>query len=161
MKIYWEKDIYLPLNNHNHKFLMSWKLDTSKTLTIIRKLIEKLQERSPLNDSIVHNYASRSPVEMVLNKEECPLKFKRLIQRLCEMKRISDVDADNSKLQYQEFSKSSNGEYKHYFWDYCKKNNRLDKFLGLYIERTRQICSIFEGTEKSKWKCCKSLRKKA
>ena len=91
MMIYWEKDIYLPLNNHNHKFLMSWKLDTSKTLTVIRKLIEKLQERSPLNDSIVHNYASRSPVEMVLNKEECPLKFKRLIQRLCEMKRISDV----------------------------------------------------------------------
>ena len=115
MMIYWEKDIYLPLNNHNHKFLMSWKLDTSKTLTITRKLIEKLQERSPLNDSIVHNYASRSPVEMVLNKEECPLKFKRLIQRLCEMKRISDVDADNSKLQYQEFSKSSNGDYKHYF----------------------------------------------
>ena len=47
---------------------------------------------------------------MVQNKEECPLKFKRLVERLCEMKWISAVDADDSKLQYEEFLKSANSE---------------------------------------------------
>ena len=31
------------------------------------------------------------------------------------MKWISPVDVDDSKLQYEEFFKSANGEYKHYF----------------------------------------------
>ena len=71
---------------------------------------------------------------MVQNKEECPLMFKWLVGRLCEMKWISAVDADYWKLQHEEFLKSANGEYKHYFLGYCKKNNRLDKFLGSYID---------------------------
>ena len=32
---------------------------------------------------------------------------------------------------------SSNGECNHYFLDYWKKTNRLDKFLGLYIDRKK------------------------
>ena len=46
-------------------------------VAIIRKLIEKLQEKSPLKYSIVGSSAYLSPLEMVQNKEECPLKFKR------------------------------------------------------------------------------------
>ena len=43
--------------------------------------------------------------------------------------------------------KSVNGEYKHYFLDYCKKNNGLDRFLGLYMDRKkfdklRNICKL-------------------
>ena len=53
------------------------------------------------------------------------------------MKLISAVDADDSKLQYEKFLKSTNGGYKHYFLDYCQKNNYLDKFLGLYIDRKK------------------------
>ena len=64
---------------------------------IIRKLTEKLQERSPLKCSIVRSSASFSPVEMIQNKEECPLKFKRVVEKLCEMKWISAGDADDSK----------------------------------------------------------------
>ena len=47
---------------------------------------------------------------MVQNKEECPLKFKRLVERLCEMKWISVVDVDDSKLQHEKFLKSVKGE---------------------------------------------------
>ena len=77
---------------------MSWKLDSSKTVIFIRKLIEKLQERSPLKYITVRNSAFLSPVEMVQNKAECPLKFKGLAETLCEMKWISSVDPDDSKL---------------------------------------------------------------
>ena len=63
------------------------------------------------------------------------------------MKWISAVDADDSKLQYKEFLKSANSKYKHYFLYYCKKNNVLDKFLGLYIDRKKSdklwnICKL-------------------
>ena len=48
---------------------------------------------------------------------------------------------------YEEFLKSANGEYKHYFLDYCMKNNPLGKFLGLYISRKKfdklwNICKL-------------------
>ena len=74
---------------------------------------------------------------MVQDKEEYSLKFKRLVDRLFKMKLISAVDADDSKLQYENFLKSTNGGYKHYFLDYCQTNNYLDKFLGLYIDRKK------------------------
>ena len=56
------------------------------------------------------------------------------------------VDADDSKLQFEEFFKSANGEYKHIL-DYCKKSNCLDKFLGTYINRKKfdklwNICKL-------------------
>ena len=52
-----------------------------------------------------------------------------------------------SKLQYEKFLESSNGEYNHYFLDYWKKTYRLDKFLGLYIDRKKfdkswNICKL-------------------
>ena len=103
---------------------------------IIRKPIEKLQERSPFKYSIICNSASPSRAEMVENKEECSLKFKRLLERLCGMKWISAVGLNDSKLQYEEFLKSANSEYTHFF-DYYKKNNRLDKFVILDIDRKK------------------------
>ena len=125
-----KKDIYLPLSNLNLGTATKLALQNSQVsnelktrfnqdcVISFRKLIEKLQERSPLKYSIVHSSTSFSSVEMVQNKEECPLKFKRLIERFCEMKLISAVDADDSELQYEEFSKFANGEYKHYFLDF-------------------------------------------
>ena len=75
---------------------MSWKPDLSNTVKI--KLTGKLQEGSSRKYGIVHNSASLSPVEVVQNKEECPLKFKRLVERL-EIKWISAADAGDSKFK--------------------------------------------------------------
>ena len=116
-------------------------------VVIIRNVIEKLQDRSPLKYSIVRYSASLSPVKMIHNKEECVLKFKRLIEKLCEMKWISAVDADDSKLQYEEFLTSASSEYKNHFLDYCRNNDSIDKFLGLYIDQKKfdkfwNICKI-------------------
>ena len=74
---------------------------------------------------------------MVQDKEECSLRLKRLVEMLFEMKWISTVDVDDSKLQYEGFLNSTNGKYKHYCLDYSKKNNSIDKFLGLYIDRIK------------------------
>ena len=49
---------------------------------------------------------------MIQNKEEeCSLKFQRLAERLCDMKWISAVRADFSKLQNKEFLKSGSRKY--------------------------------------------------
>ena len=89
-----KKDIYLPLNNLNLRTATKLELQHSQVsnelktrfkqncVTIIRKLIEKLQERSPLKYSVICSSSYLSPVEMVKNKEECPLNFKRLVERL-------------------------------------------------------------------------------
>ena len=84
---------------------------------------------------------------MIQNKEECILKFKRLVEKLCEMKWISAVDADDSKFQYEEFLTSASSEYKNHFLDYCRNSDSIDKFLGLYIDKKKfdkfwNICKI-------------------
>ena len=64
------------------------------------------------------------------------------------MKWISAVDADDSKLQYEEFLTSASSEYKnHFFFYYCRNNDSIDKFLGLYIDQKKidkfwNICKI-------------------
>ena len=48
-------------------------------ITIIRILIEKIQERNTLKYSIVCNSTSLPQIEMVQNKGQWPLKLKRLL----------------------------------------------------------------------------------
>ena len=48
-------------------------------ITITRILIEKMQERNTLKYSIVCNSTSPPQIETVQNKEQCPLKLRRLI----------------------------------------------------------------------------------
>ena len=124
-----KNDIYLSLNSlnlgtatklalQNPQVFNEWKTKFKKDcVVIIRNVIEKLQDRSPLKYNIVRYSASFSPVKMIQNKEECILKFKRLVEKLCEMKWISAVDADDSKLHYEEFLTSASSEYKNHFLD--------------------------------------------
>ena len=44
--------------------------------------------------------------------------------------------------------KSGNGQYKYYCLNYCRKNNYLDKFLDLYIDRKKfdKLWSICKPT---------------
>ena len=68
---------------------------------------------------------------MIQNKEECILKFKKLVEKICQMNWISAADADDSKLQYEEFLTSASSEYKNHFLDYFRNNDSIDKFLKL------------------------------
>ena len=61
-----------------------------------------LQERSPLKYSIARNASAISPVNMASKKEECVLKFQRLLDVLFRKKGLSAKSADNCKQQYHE-----------------------------------------------------------
>ena len=78
---------------------------------------------------------------MEQNKKKRPLKFKRLVERLCEMKWISAVDTDDSKLQYEEFLKSAYGEYKHY----CEQENISGKLTTKIIDHSKNCVWLYNS----------------
>ena len=67
---------------------------------IIIKMIQKLQERSPLQYTIVRSAASLDPGAMVECKEQSIVRFKMLVEKMAKMKWISAETADDAKQQY-------------------------------------------------------------
>ena len=65
--------------------------------SFILNVLLKLQEHCPLKYSILRNASSLSLQNMVRSNQKCTLCFRALVDKLCNLKKISDKTADNSK----------------------------------------------------------------
>ena len=70
-------------------------------MLIVRSIIKKFKERSPLTYGIVRNASSLAPAEMVQNKESSILKFKCLTERMRKLKWISADESDKAKINME------------------------------------------------------------
>ena len=119
--------------------------------SFILNVLLKLQEHCPLKYSILRNASSLSLQNMVRSNQECSLRFRALVDKLYNLKKISDKTADNSKDQYDRFLKSVQFEHKESFLKSNFKEDRLDKLLGMYLSSEEQykelwsICHIERG----------------
>ena len=66
-------------------------------------LLKKMQERSPLKNSVCRNASSLSPNKMATEKDACVLKFNNLAGSLSKAKLILPDDADKAKAEYDQF----------------------------------------------------------
>ena len=66
-------------------------------------IVQKLQEKSPLNYAIFRNSRSLSLIVMSTEPKVCTLQFSALVDKLFATKWISERVAENAKLQMQEF----------------------------------------------------------
>ena len=92
-----------------------------------------MQEHCPLKYSILRNASSLSLQNMVHSNQECSLRFRAHVDKLYNLKTISDKTADNSKDQYDQFLKSVQFKHKESFLKFNFKEDRLDKLLGMYL----------------------------
>ena len=72
-------------------------------ISLLKKMIIKLQERSPLKYLVPRCAASLSPAIMALHQEEPVVKFEKLVDSMYKKQRLSYKEADLAKSQYEMF----------------------------------------------------------
>ena len=81
-------------------------------ITILVAIVSKLQERSPLKYLVVRCASCIAPLNMVLNKDECSVKFTKLIDKPYSCKWISSSVGDEAKKEYDVFLDTAQHEHK-------------------------------------------------
>ena len=123
------------------------KLQFKKScVAMLVSIVQKLQEKNPLNHTIVRNSRSLSPIVMSTEPKVCALQFSALVDKLFATKWISERVAENAKLQMQEFLSSTCKENKSKFKTFDVHTQRLDDFLGVYLHKNEKYSSL--------WKIC-------
>ena len=70
---------------------------------ILLSRISELQERSPLKYQIACCMSCIAPTNLINEKDGCVFKFFKIVEKLYQRKLLSSKDADDSKLQFEEF----------------------------------------------------------
>ena len=84
---------------------------------------------------------------MVRLSEESSFRFRTLVDKLYNLRKITVSTADNAKGQYDELLRAVKFEHKERFLKFNFSNDRLDEFLGIYLNNERQY--------KDLWLICK------
>ena len=95
-------------------------------------MVNKLQGRSPLKH-LVRCAASLSPVNMAVKPEQCVLKFEKLVNVLHKHQRLTSIEADFAKEQFDIFLAREVIQNKNEFKNFDYSKQRLDEFLGHYM----------------------------
>lgn len=105
------------------------KIFMKECKAVVIELLDKLQERSPLNYLICRNASSLLPSEIVKDKIKSIKSFSRLVEKLYDMKWLVSEDADLAKKQYETLAHTANSELKDKFLLF-KSQDRLDVFYS-------------------------------
>ena len=113
---------------------------------IIIKILINLTERCPFQFSLVRDASSLDPQKMVQSSSTAFLRFKKLVNNLCRLNKISSEIADNAKFEYDSFQSVAIKKHSEVFLTYDPRKGRLDVFLGKYVrpefENFRHICKV-------------------
>ena len=82
-----------------------WKFK-GECAEIVKGIVEKLQERSPLKHLFVRSFSSLVPKNMIESKN-CPITFENVVDTLYMANHINSKEGDNAKLQLEEFISST------------------------------------------------------
>lgn len=106
---------------------LEFRMDCRKCLMT---LAGKLQEKSPLNYSLVRNMDCLDPRRMVSNKDSsCSNKLKSILKLLTETKRVDENDCDDILKQYRKFINETVPKRMADFTDFNPVTGRVDTLL--------------------------------
>ena len=102
-------------------------------LQLLKVLLnEKLQEKSPLKHLFVRSLSILVPKNMIESKN-CPSKFE-VVDMLYMADHINSKEADNTKLQLEEFMSSTATIHKDNFLGFSLAENHLNHFYCEYLK---------------------------
>ena len=96
---------------------------------------------------VLRNSSALCPRNIVSLSEESLFRFRTLVDKFYNLRKITVSTADNAKGQYDEFLKAVKFEHKERFLKFNFSNDRLDEFLGIYLNNESQY--------KDLWLICK------
>ena len=127
-------------NEKKRLFKRDWK-------SLVLNVLLKLQERSPFKYCVLKNSSALCPRNVVRLSEESSFRFRTYVDKLYNLRKITVSTADNAKGQYGELLKAVKFEHKERFLKFNFSNDRLDEFLGIYLNNESQY--------KDLWLICK------
>ena len=101
---------------------------------MLKNVVLKMQEKSPLKYILVCSLSSVNPKNMVNNKADSIKMFTRAIDKLYDNKHLSSKESDNAKLQYEEFISDVVSRYNEDFLNFDIANDRPDRFFGKFLD---------------------------
>ena len=121
-------EILKKVPNHLHQGLKdSWA-------KFLKKLVEKMQEKSPIRYKLVRNSAALDPQNMVsIDGETLQSMFDSIVGIMHSKKRISALQGDRAKEQFEQFLVKVVALNRNEFLNFNKKVTRLDDFLAFYV----------------------------
>ena len=88
-----------------------------KCAAIVKGVVEKPQKRLPLKHLFVRSLSSLVPKNMIESKN-CSSKFEKVVDKLYTANHINSEEADNAKLQLEEFISSTAKIHKDKFLEF-------------------------------------------
>ena len=107
-------------------------------------MISKLQEKSPLKYQINCCMSCIPPTNLINKKDECILKFSKIVEKLCQRKLLPSKEADDSKLQFGKFIDNVMKCNSDRFLSFNICSPSLDAFYGQWFLRNPNFSSLWK-----------------
>ncbi|CAH3122844.1 unnamed protein product [Pocillopora meandrina] len=106
--------------------------------------VGKLIEKTPIAYSLARNLCCLDPIHIVTEKEASCARFKIVLKKLVECKRVDIHDCDILLSQYSEFTERATQVHKSEFEDFDFTDQRLDAFLQKHIGLVGSLSKLWD-----------------
>ena len=113
-------------------------------IILLSRMISKFQERSPLKYQIVCCMSCLAPTNLINEKDECILKFSKIVEKLYHRKLLPSKEADDSKLQFEEFIGNAVKYNSDKLLSFNICSSSLDAFYGQWLHRNPKFSNLWK-----------------
>ena len=113
-------------------------------VSMVKTIVLKLQERSPLKYLIVRCSSCLVPRSIVNESESFNLQFNKVVDKLFKHQQLNN-EADEAKLQFEEFVTIYVPRHSDKFNSFNVSMQCLDKFYGEFLHKNQQYKSMWKA----------------
>ena len=103
-------------------------------VSMVKTIVLKLQERSPLKYLIARCSSCLVPRSIVNESESVILQFNKVVDNLFKQQQLKNKEAGEAKLQFEEFVTNYVPQHSDKFNSLNVSMQRLDKFYGEFLQ---------------------------
>ena len=111
---------------------------------MVKTIVLKLQERSPLKYLIVRCSSCLVPRSIVNESESFNLQFNKVVDKLFKHQQLNNKEADEAKLQFEKFVTNYVPQHSNKFNSFNVSMQHLDKFYGEFLHKNQQYKSMWK-----------------
>lgn len=114
-----------------------------ETKAMLIDIIDKVLKKSPLKASLVRNLTCLDPRKMATEPDSCSSKFKSVLVRLANLKRVNVKDCDNILDEFKRYLNEDVVSDKSRFLEFHPdREDRIDTFLQSTMKRYSKLWKV-------------------
>ena len=113
-------------------------------VTFLLRIVQKLQEKSPLKYQIVRCLNCFVPKAMIENKEECVIRFNKIVELMHEKGHWSAKEGEDAKYQFDDLIDNMAQKNFELFSGFDWGKDHLDDFYGQWLNKNKTYSSLWK-----------------